>query len=131
MARVLALIFGFDSPLLLLFVSPKYGTVLTVDVTLEIFHVFLGLRPDALEVELTLSTPCVALGVVAVGAAVLTPAAADEVGTSWCEDCDTSLGSSNRPRNMGVDVVAFLLGLVFSDSFDMELVVSAPLYKFG
>ena len=100
--------------------SPKYGTDLTVDVTLEIFHVFFGFRPDALEIEPTPSTPCVALGVVAVDAAVLATAAPDEVGTPWLEDTGICCGSSNRPRNIGMDVVVGLF-LVFSDSFDIDM----------
>lgn len=89
-----------------------------MDVTLEILHVFFGFRPDALEVELTDSTPCVALGVVARCTAVLTPAAPDEVWSPGFEDFDSVLGCSNRPRNIGVDVVPLLV-CVFSDSFDI------------
>ena len=99
--------------------SPKYGADLTVDVVFDILHVVLGFRPDELEVELTRRTPCVGLAVAAGLAAVAATDAPDEVGTPGFEDSRVTGGSSNRPRNIGMDVVSFFFCVVFSDSLDI------------
>ena len=98
----------------------EYGAHLSVDIAFAVFNVLWRRDTFALDVEATGPAAVAPTTVAAVLTAVFAPSTPDPVGLLGLEDGSAVVVGVNRPRNIGMDVVAFFSCLVFSESFDFD-----------